>query len=287
MLLLLFVAGIATSTFAGEPVRLTHDGRLKMDPVFIRGGEELVFTVLESESQTSLMRLKLADGGVSRLRPDASTSEFEPAFSADGRHCAFVQSRGNLNLLLVIQDTVAGKDHIFDPGGGFNGMRRPTIAGEAGWVAFAMPGPGGEQIFRVNLQATGREQLTEGEAMNMTPAYSPDGQRIAFSSSRDDDFEIHVMDADGKNVRRLTHRKGRDLRPSWSPDGRQTAFTGYADGNEELFVMNADGAALRRVTNHPERDDYPAWHPDGRRLVALCERHGQFDLYLLDVPVRP
>lgn len=284
----LFAVSILRSpVHAAEPLRLTHDGRLKMDPVFIRGGEEIVFTVLETESQTSLMRLKLADGSVSRLRPDAATSEFEPAFSADGRYGAFVQSRGNLNLLLVIQDAVSGKDSLFDPGGGFNGMRRPTIAGNSGWVAFAMPGPGGEQIHRVNLQGDGREQLTEGEAMNMTPAYSPDERRIAFSSSREGDFEIHVMDADGKNVRRLTHRRGRDLRPAWSPDGRQIAFVGYEDGNEELFVMRDDGTGLRRVTTHPERDDYPAFHPDGRRLVAVCERQGRLDLYLLDLPPAP
>ena len=64
----------------GEPrsVQLTKDGQLKADPVFVRSGEEIVFTVLESPTQMSLMRLKVADGSVERLHSQATTSEFEP-----------------------------------------------------------------------------------------------------------------------------------------------------------------------------------------------------------------
>src|SRR5712692_9158105 len=86
-------------------VRLTKDGRLKADPVFVHGGEEVVFTVLESPTQWSLMRLKVADGTVERLHPNATTSEFEPAFTPDGSLYCFVQNRANLNLKLVIRDT--------------------------------------------------------------------------------------------------------------------------------------------------------------------------------------
>src|SRR5262249_26344343 len=111
--------------------QLTRDGRQCMDPVFIRGGAELVFTVLESPTQTSLMRLKLAAGTADRLHPQATTAEFEAAFSPDGRYCAFVQSRANLNLKLILRDTQLNKDAVFDPGGGFAGMRRPSIAPDA------------------------------------------------------------------------------------------------------------------------------------------------------------
>ncbi|MBY0527220.1 MAG: DPP IV N-terminal domain-containing protein [Gemmataceae bacterium] len=263
--------------------RLTQDGRMKMDPVFIKGGEELVYTLQESPTQMSLMRLKLADGSVERLHPQATNNEFEAAFTPDGRYYAFVQSKGNLNLKLVIRDTRQNKDAVFDPGGGFSGMRRPTFAPDGSRIVFSIPGNNGQQIHSVNAQGLDRKELTTS-ALNSWPAYSADGKYIAFGSNRDGDYDIYVMDAAGGNVRRLTKSPGMDLRPAWSPDGKQIAFTSNRDGNYEIYVMNADGSQPRRVTNNTERDDYATWHPDVKRLAIMAERAGKFDLYLVDVP---
>jgi TolB protein len=264
-------------------VRLTHDGRMKMDPVFVRGGDEIVFTVQEVATRLSLVRLKLADGSVERLHPQAQTSEFEAGFSPDGRYYAFVQNRGNLNLKLVIRDTQRNKEAVFDPGGGFAGMRKPTIAPDGSRVVFSIPSPTGQQVDAVNLAGQDRTNLTQG-GLNNWPAFAPDGRHIAFGSSRDGDFEIYVMNADGSGVRRLTHSPGLDMRPAWSPDGRRLAFTSNRSGRYEICVMNADGSGVRRLSNQAERDDYAAWHPNGRQLVIVSERQGRSDLYLVDVP---
>jgi TolB protein len=265
-----------------KTTRLTKDGRQKFDPVFVRGGEEIVYTVLESPTQMSLMRLKVSDGSVERLHPQATTTEFEAAFTPDGRYYCFVQSRSNLNLKLVIRDTKQRKDAIFDPGGGFAGMRRPTIAPDGSRVLFSMADAAGQQIYSVNIQGQDRKILTKS-SLNHWPAYSPDGKQIAFGSSRDGDFDLYVMDADGGNVRRLTKSPGIDMRPAWSPDGKRLAFTSNRDGNYVVYVMDADGANPRRITRNPERDDFAAWHPDGNRLVMVCERTGRFDLCLVEV----
>jgi TolB protein len=253
-----------------------------MDPVFIRGGAELIFTLQETPNQLSLMRLRIADGTVARLHPEAATSEFEAAFSPDERFYAFVQNRANLNLKLVIRDTERNRLAVFDPGGGFAGMRRPSISRD-GRVVFGMPAATGQPIVSVDLEGKDRKVLTQA-GLNAWPAYSPDGRRIAFASSRDGDFELYVMNADGTGVRRLTHSPGLDIRPAWSPDGRRIAFTSNRDGNFEIYVMNADGSALRQVTHHLERDDYPSWHPDGKRLAIVSERSGRWDIYQVDVP---
>jgi TolB protein len=262
--------------------RLTTDGRMKMDPVFIHGGEELVYTVQESATQMRLMRLRLADGTTERLHPQATTNEFEATFTADDRLCAFVQSRGNLSLKLIIRDTKQGRDATFDPGGGFAGMRRPSFAPDGSRLIFSIPANNGQQIHSVNADGQDRKPLTTN-AFNSWPAYSPDGKRIAFGSNRDGDYDIYVMNADGSNVRRLTKSPGMDMRPAWSPDGEGLAFVSNRDGNYEIYVMRADGSNVRRVTNHPERDDYPTWHPDGKRLAIVSERGGKFDLYLVDL----
>src|SRR5205085_2343020 len=108
---------------------------------------EIVYTVQETPTLMSLMRLKLADRSVERLFPQATTNEFEAAFSPDGRYCAFVQSRGNLNLKLVIRDLKENRDAVFDPGGGFAGMRHPSIAPDTNSVVFSMPRTPGQLLY--------------------------------------------------------------------------------------------------------------------------------------------
>jgi len=83
--------------------------------------------------------------------------------------------------------------------------------------------------------------------------WSPDGRRIAFSSTRDtrdkDNPELYVMDADGSNVRRLSRSPGPEGPFSWSSDGRRLAFWRYpVKPRWAFFVMNADGSGVRKVT---------------------------------------
>ena len=89
----------------------------------------------------------------------------------------------------------------------------------------------------------------------------PAGNRIAFVSNRDGNFEIYVMDADGSNQTRLTNDPGWDTMPAWSPDGSRLAFGSDRDGNAEIYVMDADGSNQRNLTNNPAWDGDPAWSP--------------------------
>lgn len=269
---------------ASEPVRLTEDGRLKSDPVFISGGKQLVFTLLEQDDQLRLMRMTMRDRKVEQLHKDVTKSEFEPAFSPDGRFYAFVQSRGNLNLALVIKDAAQGNQSEVPPGGGFSGLRSPAITPDGKRVLYCYPEAGRQHIFSVNMEAKDKKQLTDSGGVNNWPSISRDGKQIVFGSTRDGNYEIYVMNADGRNVRRLTDSPRQDIRPEFSPDGKQIAFTSSRDGNYEVYVMNADGSDLRPITKHRERDDYATWHPDGKRLAVVSERAGRHDLYLFDVP---
>ena len=113
--------------------------------------------------------------------------------------------------------------------------------------------------------------------------FTPDGKTIVFANSRENNYEIYSMSADGSKERRLTENTIMDIRPRVSPDGNRIAFVSTRDGNYEVYVMNLDGSRVQRVTHSEERDDYPAWHPNGKQLVIASERDGEFDLYLFDV----
>jgi TolB protein len=260
--------------------RLTTDGTLKQDPVFVKS-DEVVYTLLESAVQTRIMRLKLGEKAATKLHPDANTSEFEATFTADGGTYAFVQSKGNLNLKLVIR-AATGQDAVFDPGGGFAGVRRPSFHPKGDRVCFGIPAASGQEIASVGRDGKDRKTLTTG-GINNWPAYSPDGKRIAFSSSRDGTFALYMMNADGTEVKRVGKLEGMQLRPCWSPDGARLAFTWNREGNYDIYTINTDGSGLVRLTESGERSDYASWHPDGKSVVFVGERKGKFDLYRVGV----
>jgi Tol biopolymer transport system component len=93
----------------------------------------------------------------------------------------------------------------------------------------------------------------------MSPAWSPDGTKIAFDSNRGGNFEIYIMYADGTGVARLTNDPANDFAPTWSADGTMIAFDSVRDGNSEIYAMNADGTGVVRLTISPGLDFEPAW----------------------------
>jgi TolB protein len=105
-----------------------------------------------------------------------------------------------------------------------------------------------------------------------TPAWSPDGRKLAFVSERDGNAEIYVMNADGSEQENLTRQPSNDSHPTWSRDGRKLAFVSRRDGNAEVYVMNADGSGLRNVTGTPSDDLDPAWSPDGRAIAFVQKK---------------
>jgi TolB protein len=105
------------------------------------------------------------------------------------------------------------------------------------------------EIYVMNADGSGRRKLTHNARQNAEPAWSPDGRKIAFRSTRSGNRDIYVMNADGSGKRNLTRNAAWDSRPSWSPDGRKIAFVSNRDGRRlEAHVMNADGSGQRRLT---------------------------------------
>jgi len=137
------------------------------------------------------------------------------------------------------------------------------------------------EIYLINADGSGSARLTNSPGSDATPAFSADGQRIAFSSERDGNMEIYVMNADGSGAIRLTDNPAKDAFPVWSPDGERIAFTSVLDGDSEVFVMNADGSEDTNLTNSAGFDGHPAWSPDGKSIAFLSDRGGEFQWYFM------
>src|SRR5205814_1638662 len=115
-------------------------------------------------------------------------------------------------------------------------------------------------------------------------SYSPDGARLLFSSSQNDNTDVYVAQFDGSGVRRVTDARGIDISASWSPDGKRIAFVSERAGTPQIYSMTVEGSDVRRLTFQGNYNQEPAWSPKGD-LIAFSGRdeHRVFDLYTVAV----
>ena len=129
-------------------------------------------------------------------------------------------------------------------------------------------------LLTMKADGTRERNLTNSPGIDeIDPDWSPDGDRIAFASDRDGDFEISTMKPDGSRVRQITANTAWDNEPDWSPDGRRFAFTSDRDMIEstpfqsEIYTMRADGGEQTRRTFHDLSEFNASWSPDGRSIA--------------------
>ena len=105
--------------------------------------------------------------------------------------------------------------------------------------------------------------------------------KIAFSSTRDGNLEIYVMDGDGDNQVRITDDPAFDTDPTWSPDGNRIAFVSNRDGgNDHIYVMDFDGRHLVKLTEQLENRD-PSWSPDGKKIAFTRKKAGSSQIWVM------
>jgi Tol biopolymer transport system component len=142
-------------------------------------------------------------------------------------------------------------------------------------LAFVTSRDGAYSIYLMSADGDGESQLTEdgegdssspeGLFFQIDPAWSPDGDEIAFASKRGGSFDIFVVAADGTRERQLTRTSEDDSDPSWSPDGKRIVF--QRGDTPDIYVMDADGGNARLVSGDTAAETDPAWSPDGRWIA--------------------
>ncbi|MEW8397643.1 MAG: Tol-Pal system beta propeller repeat protein TolB, partial [Candidatus Thiodiazotropha sp.] len=113
----------------------------------------------------------------------------------------------------------------------------------------------------------------------MSPAWSPDGQRIAYVSFEGGQSAIYVQGVYTGTRQKVTSFKGINGAPAWSPDGRKLALTLSKGGNPDIYVYDLTTRKLKTITRHYAIDTEPAWSPDGRSIVFTSDRGGRPQIY--------
>jgi TolB protein len=113
----------------------------------------------------------------------------------------------------------------------------------------------------------------------LSPAWSPDGRRVAYVSLEDKKPVVYVHSLlDGKR-RVAANFRGSNSAPAWSPDGRTLAVSLSREGGSQIFLMNPDGGGVRRITSSPAIDTEPRYSPDGRWIYFTSDRGGTPQIY--------
>jgi dipeptidyl aminopeptidase/acylaminoacyl peptidase len=122
-------------------------------------------------------------------------------------------------------------------------------------------------------------RLTDAAGNDAFPGISPDGQEVAFSSKRDGNTELYIMNSDGSGQRRLTRNKAVDYGPAFSPEGSKILFVSDRDGNDEIYLYDLASNKETRLTYNTGDDWLPCFSPDGQEMFWVSDRSDKYCIW--------
>jgi TolB protein len=216
-----------------------------------------------------------------------------PNWSWDGNKIAYTAfvKLGNTNFTnpaLILYDLTTNRPQIISNRIGNNSGASFSTDNQAVFMTSSFEG--NNDIYKVStISGAIMGRLTKGPlaAMNIEPAVSPNGQKIAFASDRGGITALYLMNVDGTNVKLLTAFREFANSPSWSPDGSKIAFAAQDTGNFDIFVIDSDGGVVKRITQGIKtnkgklaQNEYPTFSPDGRFVMYTSNRTGKNQIYI-------
>jgi Tol biopolymer transport system component len=204
-----------------------------------------------------------------------------PAVAPDGRHIAFLSSRGGAPDIYVIGADGTGERRVTKGGAG-----SPSWSSDGRTIRFWGMGADSGKVFAVAPDGTDRRVIAR--VPGRSPRPSPAGNRVLFLIGPWSSTVTAVSNLDGSGVRRIAGGGGTTAwNGAWSPDGSRIAYT-WGDSTRQLqvHIVNADGTGDRAATDVDPKEgsaQMPAWSPDGRRLAVQVNGAGMGHIWVVDL----
>jgi TolB protein len=150
-------------------------------------------------------------------------------------------------------------------------------------IAFLNQEEAGKEIYLVGFDGYNLRRLTHDNTLNLSPAWSPDGKWIIYTSYAARNPDLIMIDTVGERRQTLHRLPGLNAAPSWSPDMQKIALVLSRDQNSEVYILNKD-SQLKRLTRHFNIDTSPSWSPDGKYIAFTSDRSGTGapQIYIMD-----
>jgi hypothetical protein len=210
---------------------------------------------------------------VSALAPAATAVP-----SSDATVVAFTVTSGGVSQIWTMNPD--GTDPAALPGQPSDSNTDPATSPDGTQIAFtSTPSGGTGDIWVIDLTGSNLTQLTTDTGNDGAPAWSADGDTIAFQSDRSGNMDIWLMHPDGSSETRLTTNAASDSQPAWFPATRRIAFQSNRSGNADIWTVPAAGGAAKRITTSSAPDTQPSVSPNGATIAFTSRRSNNTDVY--------
>lgn len=252
----------------------------------------------------------------------------EAYFSYDGTELIFQSTRDSLECDAIFRMNADGSN-VRMVSSGKGATTCSFIAPDGQSIIYASTHEGGEDcppkpdmsrgytwalyksydIYKADPDGSNIVRLTETPGYDAEAVYSPQGDKIIFTSVRDGDLDVYTMKPDGSDVKRITNEIGYDGGAFFSYDGKwicwrasrphgaelEDYMTLLADGlirpsKLEIYIMNLETRETIQLTDNGKANFGPYFHPDGKRVIFASNMNSQrgrnFDLYMVDVETK-
>ena len=270
------------------------------DPAFSPDGRKVVFSRYRS-GDSDLWAVGLDGAGEARLTDTPDHDEQDPAWSPNGGEIAYTRvgcepPRGGMSCVFKMDADGTGQTNLTPEDNFHEGASsEPSWSPDGARIAFRgaveAEHSSGTDIWTMAADGGDKANVTDDNGTgDHHPAFSPDGEKIAFSSSRPngDPTAVYVVGSGGGAVERLTASTGYDHDPDWVrlppapvPEGG-VVFASDRGGDFEIHGMDPDGSRRFPLTSNAAYDGEPAFSPDGRKVAFVSDRGGNEDLYLMN-----
>jgi TolB protein len=220
---------------------------------------------------------------------NTSLDEKDPSWSPDGKKIVYATTDGHLNLI----DLEAGETKRVEAGDEALAKINPSFSPSGKEIAYIQFRPAAEKddtdLMVFALETGKAQRVLDQVALQMWPAWSPDGNRLVYASMHCSGDcgriiqELWIADPRGGWARQLLLTHSLCQQPSWSPNGKRITFSSDKSGNYDIWVVDLETWALEQITVDQGLDVKPAWSPDGKKMAFVSTRSGIMEIWIKEL----